>query len=255
MKIGIIGAGVVGNAVATGLNHKGHEILVYDKIIEKSKNTIKEIKQTELVFICVPTPNTDDGIDLSFIEDSLKNLKDYKGVVAIKSTIPPGTLDYLKGKFDLRLVHCPEFLKENSALEDFLNLDRVIIGSYNREDAEIVVKAHKGFNARVFVTKPRVAESIKLFINGFLATKVIFANEFKAYCDKKDIDYNEVLKGVLLDERIGKSHLLVTKEGGYGGKCFPKDVRNLISSANEAGVKLNLLETADKINQKIRGEI
>lgn len=253
MKIGIMGAGIVGAAIANGLGIKGNEIFMYDKLEERRKNTIEEIKQTELVFVCVPTPNKDVGIDTSFIEEVLTNLGNYKGVVALKSTMPPGTLDSLKQKFNLRLVHCPEFLKEDSAMEDFLKLNRVVIGCYDKKDAEVVIKAHEGFeNVEIFVTDPKVAESIKLFINSFLSTKVIFGNEFKFYCDKKGIDYNKVLEGALLDKRIGKTHFQVTKQRGYGKKCFPKDVRNLIKSADEVGISLEVLKKVDEVNKKIR---
>ena len=252
MKIGIIGLGVVGTAVKEGF--KEHEIFTYDKF--KNSNTIEEVTDnSELIFVSVPTPSNKQGIDLSAVNKTIEllNKLNYTGLIVLKSTVPPGTTDSYKKKYpNLKLSHNPEFLTEKNAINDFQNPDRIIIGYYNEEDIKSFKEIHKKFDCPLMETIPKVSEMIKYTANSFLATKVIFANQVYDYCKKLDIDYNEVKKGVLLDNRIGKTHFDVTEERGYGGMCFPKDVYAFIKSAKKQGIKLDLLKKVHEINQKIR---
>ena len=254
MKIGIIGIGVVGTAIKEGF--KEHEIFTYDKF--KPSNTIEEVtKNSKLIFISVPTPSKENGVDLSALNETINllNKQNYKGLIVIKSTIPPGTTDSFKEKYpNLKLSHNPEFLTEKNAINDFKNPDRIIIGCYNKEDITPFKEIHKKFKCSLMETKPKISEMIKYTANSFLATKVIFANQIYDYCQKLTIDYGEVKKGVLLDKRIGKTHFDITKERGYGGMCFPKDVYAFIKAAEKHDVSLELIKKVHEINKKIRKE-
>jgi len=254
-KIGVIGNGVVGSIVLRGFEERGMEIFVYDKLSEKSRNSLEELMRANFIFICVPTPTRENGIDLSALDDTFSVLEDYKGIIIIKSTVVPGTSEKYHKKYpQLKITNNPEFLRESSAYQDFINQDRIIIGSFLPQEGKQVAQLYRnaGFSCEIFETSPEVAEAIKFFTNTFLPTKVIFANEFKSYCDVKGINYEDVIKGVTLDKRIGSTHLQVTQEGGYSGMCFPKDVKNLIKDANDSGVKLHVLEQVDNVNEKIR---
>ena len=260
MKIGIIGAGIVGSATAFGLKSKLNEIIVYDKF-KSGYQSIKDIVSCDIVFICVPTPMKKSGeIDLSAINDSVEQLvnNNYKNIVVIKSTAVSGTTDNLAKKYaDLSFAFNPEFLTEKNSLLDFLDSDRIIVGANDdnvyKKIAQIYVDA--GFKCPIFHTDIKTAEMIKYMSNAFLATKVIFANEIYQICKKLDIDYREVSKLVALDERIGKSHLMVPGEDncfGFSGTCFPKDINALIYLARENGYKPNLLEEVWRTNLLVR---
>jgi len=219
---------------------------------------------SEAVFISVPTPCDDDGrMDTRFIDKASKdiagNFSGYK-VIIVKSTVVPGTTENIVKKnleaagkelgTDFGLCMNPEFLREGHALEDFLRPDRIVIGSTDKKAGDLVQKLYDGFNAPVLRTDIKTAEMIKYASNGFLATKITFANEIGNICKPLGIDVYKVMEGVGLDSRIGPKFL---RAGcGFGGSCFPKDVQALLSKGREAGYEPKLLETVLETNAKQR---
>ena len=268
-KIGIVGQGFVGTAVNEGLKQY-FEIETFDLIEEKStcKSIQELVDKTDLIFVCVPTPMQKDGsCYIDFVDDVLNKINEAccfewgfsPKNVAIKSTIPPGTTEMFNSKYKaLDISFNPEFLTEANSIEDFKNQNRIIIGGPRTSST-----AFKRIYAKVFPKVPIVktgsttAEMVKYFTNCFLATKVSFANEMYEICNYLKIDYDKVVEYVKHDERIGNSHLDVPGpdgDFGYGGHCFPKDVRALLSVAweLESDVYPIMLEATNKKNDKIR---
>lgn len=262
-SIGIIGTGIVGGATAKGFE-KAHKLYLYDKF-KDCDSSPKEIAQNaEVVFICVPTPMLPSGkINLSAVYDSVQTLDEYlspddKTVIVIRSTAVSGSTDKLAKAFPRRKFAVnPEFLKEVSADEDFLKNERVIIGVNDdmafEKVKQVYVKA--GFECPIIKTTFKTAEMAKYTSNCFLAAKTSFANEIYEICQAVGVDYNEVVKLVLYDSRIGKSHWQVPGpdgDFGWGGKCFPKDVNALIYLAREYHVRPYFLEEVWRANLKYR---
>ena len=256
-KIGIIGYGIVGGATAHSLKDK-NDILFYDKY--KGENKLDEvIKNSEFIFVCLPTPYKNERIDLSIIDSAMEDITKYTNntskIVIVKSTVVPGTTDKYREKYP-RTNFCfsPEFLTEARYLEDAVNPDRIVIGAGNNKIRTRVAELFKNTFPRtqIFLTDSRTAEMAKYMANTLLATKVILANEIYDMCEKLDIDYNKVKDIVTADKRIGKSHLDVSTLRGFGGKCLPKDMIAIIGKYKELGVDCSLLDAAWKKNLKIR---
>lgn len=257
--IGFIGYGVVGQATAKGFRKK-HRILFHDKF-KPSDPIAKVVSESEFIFMCLPTPMTADasGIDLTIMEEAVSEVApltaDSDKVLVIKSTVVPGTTAQFAKNFPKTLFAMnPEFLREKTAEWDFLNPDRIIIGASDNSVANRLKALYRTVfpNAPMFLTDPTSAEVVKYTANTFLAMKVIFANEIAALCEKIGVTYEDVKKMVAADPRIGLSHLDVSPERGFGGKCFSKDTVALLGLAEDLGVELRLLETAWEKNLKIR---
>ncbi len=263
-KLGIIGYGIVGQALAYGFSQPDvkdkYEIKYYDKY--KDTASLEEVVSgSEFIFICLPTPMKEDesGIDLSIIKEMVKEITKYTDntdkIIVIKSTVVPGTTASLETKHPKsNFAMNPEFLTEANYLEDFLNADRTIIGANNDLTSRRLVALYRQRfpHMKIFQTDSTTAEMVKYMANSFLATKVIFANEMFALCQALGIKYEEVKNMVVADKRIFDSHMDVTTARGFGGKCFPKDVVALIGRAKDLGVEPKLLETTWSINKKIR---
>jgi len=220
------------------------------------------LADAEFVFICVGTPSGVDGeADLQYVrmaaESVAQNMHRYL-VVVNKSTVPVGTGDWVADiihrsqpepiPFDV--VSCPEFTREGSAIYDFMNPDRVVLGSHNPDAAEKVAQLHLPLRARIVVTDIRTAEMIKYASNAFLATKISFINEIAAICEKLGADVQEVAVGMGYDKRIGSAFLNAGL--GYGGSCFPKDVKALEHMALVHGSHPSLLRAVIDINRDAR---
>jgi len=257
-KIGIVGYGFVGQAVEHIFRGKGNSLLIFDKF--KAKDTLEDlIKNSEYIFICLPTPNKGKRIDLSIIDQTLAKIakqKESRGkIVIIKSTVIPGTTKkYAKKYKNLSFVFCPEFLREATFLKDALKQDRIVIGN----DSKVTLKKvqalfRKRFpRTKIFLTDPTAAEMVKYMANTFLATKVIFANEIFELCHKLKVDYPSVAEMTGSDKRIGAGHLSVTNDRGFGGKCFPKDIVAFIGLFDDLGADASILKTVWQKNLKIR---
>jgi len=301
MRITILGCGYVGLVTGTCFADKGNKVYCIDvdpkkiEMINKGETPIfepgleellkKNIKngsltafttkefypkkiQTDVSFICVPTPSNKDGsINLKFIKNAsrdlgkyIKSLNDYH-VVTVKSTVVPGTtgditlpiLEKCSGKKigkDFGLCMNPEFLREGSAIEDFTNTDKIVIGSIDKKSSDVLEKLYESWKTNIprIKVELRTAEMIKYAQNAFLATKISFINEIANICQKCGVDAKDVTYAIGLDPRINPRFL--NFGAGYGGSCFPKDVKALIAKAQRIGYNPKLLKSVEEINQK-----
>lgn len=223
------------------------------------------IPQSDAVFIAVGTPTTKTGdADLSTVlkvaEDIGKNLKGYT-VVATKSTVPAGTnkkvqriLEEAKPEgTEVDYASIPEFLREGSAISDTINPDRIVIGTESKKAQELLVKLHEPIKAPLILTNFETAELIKYAANAFLALKISYANAIAKISELLGADALKVLEGIGADRRIG--NMFLSPGPGYGGSCFPKDVKALISIAKDNDYQFSLLEEVENINHQARRDI
>ncbi|MFN3603437.1 MAG: UDP-glucose dehydrogenase family protein [Leptonema sp. (in: bacteria)] len=221
---------------------------------------------SNVIFLCVGTPQGEDGkADLSQIEEASRqialNIKSYTLIVE-KSTVPVNTHQWVKktikrylkdSTVEFDVASNPEFLREGSAIEDFMNPDRIVIGVESKKAKEILEELYIDFinkNYNFLVTTPAAAELIKHASNSFLAMKISYINMIADLCEKVGADIEEVANGIGLDKRIGRSFL--NAGIGYGGSCFPKDVKAFIKIAEEHGIHFGLLKETEKINENRR---
>jgi nucleotide sugar dehydrogenase len=262
-KIGIIGNGFVGSAIAAGLGLHA-DVCVYDTDSKKSINTFEEIMECEFIFIAVPTPmNLSDNnkIDLSIVRDVFNRISEYpkhsNNICIIKSTVVPGTTRMLASEYpNLQIVFNPEFLTERSARLDFINTSRIVIGGKVTACERLAALYRVRFPHTPIVISDSVsAEFIKYMCNCFFSTKVSFMNEMKQTATALDLDWDGIMKGFLLDGRIGNSHVEVPGHDGhlgFGGKCFPKDLNAFINFFKESGVSPTVMTAAWEKNIEVR---
>jgi UDPglucose 6-dehydrogenase len=222
------------------------------------------IKQSNIIMIAVGTPMNKDGkADLSNLQEALKtianNLDSYK-LIVVKSTVPVGTCkqigsllkeEYSVQSDDFAVVSCPEFLREGKAVQDFLNPDRVIVGTDSERAQEIMLEIHQPLqekNVPFVFTTPSAAETIKYSSNSFRAVKISFINEIANFCDAVGVDVKSVVYALGIDKMIGPNFL--NPGPGYGGSCLPKDTQELVLTAQAKGVSLNTIKAAIKTNTK-----
>ncbi len=228
-----------------------------DKRLFFTTDSKKAIEESKIIFIAVGTPQSDDGqADLKYVmqvcETIGKNMNESK-IIVDKSTVPVGTSKKVQetiSKFTehkVDVVSNPEFLREGSAVNDFLKPDRVVIGSADKEAAKSVADLYKPLDCEILITDPESAEMIKYASNAFLATKISFINEIAAICEKTNADVEAVAKGMGLDSRIGKQFL--NAGCGYGGSCFPKDVQAIQKTARDLGYEFDILREVEKVNK------
>lgn len=258
MKIGIVGLGVVGSACRTGFEKIGHDVKYHDiKLYTK----LEEILDTEVCFISVPTNSDEnDSCDISIVQNVVEELSDmnYKGIVAIKSTVEPGTTDMLKNKTkNLNLCFVPEFLRERCATEDFIyNNSLLLVGTDSDEVFEKIKETHGNLPVHKIKSSIIEAELIKYFSNTYKAMRVVFANTFYKICEKLEANY-DVVKDSFLLHGIQEGHYLnVNKEfGGFGGVCLPKDTKAMNYLVKKLDLDLNLfkniLDENDKFVMKV----
>jgi len=260
MKIGIIGQGFVGTAVNEGLKQY-HKIETYDIAKASTCKSLEElVEASDVIFVCLPTPMKINGsCHIGIVENTLLGLDVINKckTVVVKSTIPPGTTEMWNKKFkNIQIVFNPEFLTEANAIEDFKNQNRIILGGPRPATTKVKRVFAKAFpKVPIIKTGSTIAEMVKYFLNSFLATKVSFANEMYQICGGLDIDYDKVIEYAIYDERLGKSHLNVPGpdgDFGYGGHCFPKDVKALIKVAMNHDILPTMLIATDEKNNNIR---
>lgn len=237
MKIGIIGVGVVGSAIKKGFEELGHEVKVHDL---KLGTHITDVLDTEIVYLCLPTnPKPDGSCDTEAVIWTVDALSDkyYKGIVAVKSTIVPGTYKDLTVMFpNGRICLVPEFLREKHAYEDFTKRHNVlVIGSNNDECTKAVVKSHGYYPKQVKVLTPQECEFVKYYSNVFKAYKTVFANSFGRLCDIHNVDYNKILD-VYEAESVKETAYLKYFNESFGGMCLPKDVKALSKLAENTNI-------------------
>jgi len=268
MNIGIVGQGYVGTAVKEVFS-KHYEVDTYD--LDKDKCSVDYLEDlvelTNIIFVCVPTPMKKDGsCDTSIVEAVIKDINDMVvsrnvsgRIVAIKSTIPPGTTNRLNKECkNISVIFNPEFLTEANFIDDFKNQNRIIIGGERPSTTKLRQVYSLAFpNAKIVKTGSITAEMVKYMTNTFLCTKVSFANEMKMICDELKIDYDKVVEYSTYDERLGKSHWAVPGPDGhlgFGGSCFPKDINALISLSNDLNLWLHTLKGVWMTNCEVRPE-
>lgn len=218
------------------------------------------VTPSEIIFICVGTPPKPSGeADLTSVfaaaESVGKSLVGYK-VVVTKSTVPPGTnkkvseiLERVKtGSASFAIASVPEFLREGTAINDTLHPDRVVIGTTSKRAEELLLELHKSIDGKTVLCNPETAELIKYASNSLLATKISFANAIAFLSEKVGADAEKVLDGVGLDKRLGRSFLYTGV--GYGGSCFPKDVKALIAIAANYGYNFSILKAVEEVNKE-----
>lgn len=221
------------------------------------------LEGAEYAFIAVGTPSGNDGeADLKFVRSAAEAVADHVNesiLVINKSTVPVGTGDWVADVISRRrngralefsVVSNPEFLREGSAINDFMNPDRVVLGSVDREAAEMVAKLYQPLRCTIMITDLRTAEMIKYASNAFLATRISFINEIANICEELGADVREVAKGMGLDKRIG--YYFLDAGLGWGGSCFPKDVKALEHMAVLHGTQPQLLQAVMEINRNQR---
>jgi len=271
MKIGIIGNGFVGSSVAFGFSPQcgcdGADVKIYDKNKSKSLHTLKDVVETsDYIFLSVPTPSNQDGsisLDILFdvfkdIDDIIDYEKDYQPVILLRSTVTPGTTSKIQIEYPrMNIVFNPEFLTERSAKFDFINQSRFIVGGTwgNTTKVEQLYQWRFGKTTPVIKTNFQTAEMIKYMNNCFFATKVSFLNEMYQIADACGVDWNMAVEGFVRDGRVGHSHLSVPGPDGkfgFGGSCFPKDLRAMIHLSEQLGVSPNVMKGVWETNLDVR---
>jgi UDPglucose 6-dehydrogenase len=259
MKIGIIGCGIVGGACKFGFEKLGHSVIVHDI---KLNTDISVVLDTELTFICVPTPmNRDGSCDISIVKSTVDKLCDinYTGTVAIKSTVPPGTTKDIweniknKTKFsDLAFV--PEFLRERCAISDFVEHQSLLaIGTDNVKTYALVLKAHGDYPKSNIHLSTTQAEILKYYHNTFNALRVVFANEFYELAKFFDEEYTPIKNALLKTTNVPDIYLDVNENmRGYSSICWNKDVPALISLCKQNNIKIPLIEIIPDANDNYK---
>lgn len=250
MNIGIVGYGVVGQAVQKTLKPGGHKFVTYD--IQDKRSSRRKIDACDLVFICVPTPESPDGsCDTSIVE---KVVSWVNAPMCIRSTVPPGTTTRLRRKYIKPLCFSPEFLGE-TPWHSYHNLERsnaVIVGG-NQVACKLVISAYKqtwGPGPVYWRTDSMTAELCKYMTNCYLATKVAFVNQFFDIAALFGVDFDELRELWLFDDRVGRSHTIVTPERAYGGKCLPKDMAAIIQAVRLES-EAPLLQAVEEYNDSL----
>ena len=283
-EVAVVGAGYVGLTTAACFAHLGHKVVCADideariealvrgevPIVEQGLDAVVRegldsgrlsfvvgaaaAAQAEFVYLAVPTPQGADGrADLSYIEGAAREIGPVlapEAIVINKSTVPVGSTGVVERaleRSDVYVVSNPEFLREGSAVQDFLHPDRVVIGADDQSAAIRVASLYVGVPAPLMVTDPASAETIKYTSNAFLATKLSFINAVATICEQVGADVNDVVLGMGYDKRIG--HDFLRPGPGYGGSCFPKDTSALVRIAEDAGYDFALLRSAMAVNE------
>ena len=286
--IGVVGVGYVGLTTGACLSHLGHTVVCGDVDEEKInrlrngeipivEHGLTEIvnegitagrlefvvgatevgERSDIVFLCVPTPEDRDGsADLSFIEAASAEIGPVlrEGAIVVnKSTVPVGTtivVGEVIQRADIKVVSNPEFLREGTAVNDFLHPDRVVVGADDRGAAENVAELYSSIETEIIITDAASAETIKYAANGFLAMKISFVNSVAAMCEAVGADVVDVVEGIGSDRRIGREFL--QPGPGWGGSCFPKDSHSLVHLAETRGYGFSMMRSVIAVNDEQR---
>jgi len=254
-KIGIVGVGYLGGAVKYWFDKQNFNAFFYDK--HKGIGSLQDLNKAEIVFICLPTPFIEEknkGFDDSAIWEVLEKIEGGK-IIVIRSTVLPGSTESYQKKFSQhKFLMNPEFLVAKTAIQDYLNPERQIIG-YTEKSKDIAKDIFSILPKAPFerIVKATEAEMIKYFGNVFLANRVVFANQMHDICQKLGIDYETVKECAGADPRIGCSHFDILFDGyrGYSGTCLPKDTKSFIRFAEKLGIEPKLFKILEEINEEL----
>ena len=263
MRIGIIGFGYVGGAIAWA--HRDQDIIIRDPKLKASADLNKFV-DCDAVFVCVPSPCVDSTLengkcDTSILEQTLKELLfvliNKQIPIICKTTAPPSVYARLQKEYP-NIVHCPEFLTAANNLTDYMNTEYFVLGGQYDWCVRAREIIHLGVSVthdRFIITDIKTAALYKYMMNSYLATKVTFMNDFKLLADAEGIDWNDVKTLITYEDRIGKSHMDVPGpdgQFGWGGACFPKDIAAIIEESIELGLDFELMQRVESINKKHR---
>lgn len=259
MKIGIIGNGYVGSAVAT--SYPTNEILINDPKLDDQSVDINQLKdQCCAIFVCVPTPSLDTGgCDTHILETVLKNLQGYTGVVIAKSTASPMFYKQMEQELDLNLAHVPEFLTQARAKFDYVNPHKIVVGCKEKIRnivTDVIMASAVNFD-RVKIEYCSIDEAsyFKYMANCMLAMKVIINNELYTLAQELDLNWETLSSIAKTDSRLGNTHWAVPGpdgKRGFGGACFPKDTAALQALAQQFDVELSMLNATIQANKNYR---
>lgn len=259
MKIGIIGYGYVGQAIAWA--HRNHNVVIRDPKLENS-STLDKFIGCDGIFICVPSPAKDDGhCDSSILEQTLEELlfvNIFNQIPIIcKTTATPSIYTKLLSQYP-NVVHCPEFLTSAENISDYQNAAYFVLGG-NRDWCERAKKIIREgvllVDEKFLITDIKSAALYKYMMNSYLATKVTFMNEFKLLADSQGVDFKKLTNLSIWDDRIGYTHMQVPGTDGkygWGGFCFPKDIAAIIMEAIDHDLDFELMQRIEAINKKHR---
>jgi UDPglucose 6-dehydrogenase len=254
MKIGIAGLGIIGSACKYGFEKLGHKVNFHDPKFEESK--FEHLLNTDIIYICVPTPSNEDGsCNTSIVRKVIEDLMyvNYKGVIAIKSTVEPGTTESLINQYmNNKICFVPEFLRERCSFVDFTeNHDVLAVGTLHKDVYDLVVESHGKYPKEYAQLNPTEAEMLKYYSNVFNALRIIFANEMYEICKALGADYTKV-KDTFVKRGTAKDIYMDVNESfrGYGGACLPKDTKAIDALVKKLDLNLMLFETIDKENNK-----
>jgi UDPglucose 6-dehydrogenase len=249
MKIGVIGLGAVGEALYGVMKTFHHHVKGYDSNPSRTKNTLEEVFQTEMIIIALPTPLNGKGrLDASLVTEYLEKLEtqNYEGLVAIKSTLPLGYLKTAR-KYGVRILYSPEFVHQNTAKEEMVD-PPYVIASGSEQDFQEYVKAFHWVPAEKFhLLDDRTAEMSKLAMNAFAATKISFVNEIERICKIHGADEEKVMEILRMDRRCGPEYSYPNR-GPFKGNCLPKDLSELKNSTPNTP----LLDAVEKVNKRTK---
>jgi UDPglucose 6-dehydrogenase len=258
--VGVVGLGMVGGTVSRAFDKAGISVRAYDRYLDIG--TPKRLADCCVVFLCVPTPSFPDGaLDLSEIWSASREIEpalQQDCIVAVKSTVPPGTIDRLAAAIPrIEFASLPEFLVATNPDETFTHPERVVIGTRSSEVAATLggLMETVAPEAPAIVVEPIEAELAKLCSNVLLASKVAMANQLSEVCEQYDVSWPRIKGVVGMDRRIGPDHLSVRAERGFGGACLPKDLDGLIAAATSAGRAPHLLRAIADFNRHIRADL
>lgn len=263
IKVGIVGCGFVGSAVAAGFSLKA-DVKIYDKY-KSGYDSLADVCDQDIIFLCLPTPmrKSDGQPEMKFINESIKEISKLSKnkIIVIKSTVLPGTNRLLQVLYpQLMFVSNPEFLTARSARLDFINASRIVLGGDDQWAInKVVVLYHTVFtHTPIYICSWEEAEMVKYMCNCFFALKISYLNEIYAICQNLGCNFNTVKKMFLADGRIGNSHHEVPGHDGdfgFGGTCFPKDIAAFTSWAKIMALPLVTLDAAKLVNERVRENI
>jgi UDPglucose 6-dehydrogenase len=259
MRVGIIGYGYVGSAVAA--SYPDDKIMINDPKYKLKSKSIKKLKEKcQAIFVCVPTPQSDTGeCDTSILEGVMAKLEGYEGIVIAKSTAGPQVYASLEQNYDLKLAHVPEFLTQARAKFDYVNPHKIVVGcreEIRQQVADVIMTSAVNFE-RVNIEYCSIQEAsfFKYLANTQLAIKVVVNNEYSQLAEHLGVNWDSVVNIARTDYRLGATHWAVPGpdgQRGFGGACFPKDTAALSYIAEQHDVVVDILDTAIAKNKTYR---